>query len=99
MKVALYLVETGNRLLGAFRVVVLLAGRRRNAASDERVLPRNRSLQPWQELARKKRDELEIQMARLKAIRRAVDRVLTCECADLSGCGRIAASVIEATAK
>lgn len=54
--------------------------------------------QRWQELARKKRDELDIQMAQLKAMRRVVDCVLTCECADLSDCGRMAASVIEAAA-
>jgi MerR family redox-sensitive transcriptional activator SoxR len=49
----------------------------------------------WQELARNKRVELDEQMDRLRAMRQVVDRVLQCHCADLSECGRIAASVVE----
>ena len=49
----------------------------------------------WQELARKKQVELDEQMDRIRAMRQVVDRVLQCRCADLSECGRIAASVME----
>jgi len=49
----------------------------------------------WQELARKKQQELDDQIARLKAMRRLVDRVLQCDCFELAECGRIAASVME----
>lgn len=49
----------------------------------------------WQELARRKKQELDDQIARLKAMRRVVDRVLQCQCVDLPECGRIAASVME----
>jgi MerR family transcriptional regulator, redox-sensitive transcriptional activator SoxR len=49
----------------------------------------------WQELARRKQQELDEQIARLKAMRRLVDRVMTCQCLDLTECGRIAASVME----
>jgi MerR family redox-sensitive transcriptional activator SoxR len=50
----------------------------------------------WQELARKKKLELDVQIAQLRAMHRVVDRVLDCECAELSDCGRMAASVIKA---
>lgn len=50
----------------------------------------------WQELARRKQRELDEQIARLKAMRRLVDRVLQCQCVELPECGRIAASVMEA---
>jgi MerR family redox-sensitive transcriptional activator SoxR len=50
----------------------------------------------WQELALRKQQELDEQIARLKAMRRVVDRVLQCRCVDLPECGRIAASVMEA---
>jgi MerR family redox-sensitive transcriptional activator SoxR len=49
----------------------------------------------WQELARKKRQELDGQIARLKAMRRVVDRVMQCQCLELTECGRIAASIME----
>ena len=49
----------------------------------------------WQELARRKQQELDKQIARLKAMRRLVDRVLQCQCVELPECGRIAASVME----
>jgi MerR family redox-sensitive transcriptional activator SoxR len=53
----------------------------------------------WQELAQKKIQDLDQQMARLKAMRNLVDRVSQCQCADLSQCGRIAASVMEPAAE
>ena len=49
----------------------------------------------WQELARRKRQELDEQIAQLKGMRRVVDRVMQCQCVDLEECGRIAASVME----
>jgi MerR family redox-sensitive transcriptional activator SoxR len=49
----------------------------------------------WQELARRKRQEIDEQIARLKAMRRVVDRVLQCQCVELRECGRIAESVME----
>jgi MerR family redox-sensitive transcriptional activator SoxR len=52
----------------------------------------------WQELARGKQQEIDEQMARLKAMRRLVDRVLQCQCVELPECGRIAASVMESAA-
>jgi MerR family redox-sensitive transcriptional activator SoxR len=53
----------------------------------------------WQELARKKRIELNEQIARLRAMRKVVDRVLKCQCMELSQCGRIAASAAETAAE
>ncbi|MGI8744790.1 MAG: MerR family transcriptional regulator [Bryobacteraceae bacterium] len=50
----------------------------------------------WQELAHAKQIDLDTQIAQLKAMRRVVDRVLNCQCAELADCGRMAASVIEA---
>ncbi len=50
----------------------------------------------WQELARRKQQEIDEQISRLKAMRRLVNRVLECKCAELSECGRIAASVMGA---
>jgi MerR family transcriptional regulator, redox-sensitive transcriptional activator SoxR len=49
----------------------------------------------WQEMAHKKQEELDAQIARLKAMRQLVDRVRQCQCADLSDCGCIAGSVME----
>lgn len=49
----------------------------------------------WQELARRKQQEIELQIARLKATQRVVDRVLECRCVELRDCGRIAASIME----
>lgn len=67
----------------------LMNGFRPGTAASER----------WQDLTRKKKNELNTQINQLKAMRRVVDRVLACKCADLSDCGRMAASVIEAAAK
>jgi DNA-binding transcriptional MerR regulator len=53
----------------------------------------------WQELGRKKQRELDEQIARLKAMRRLVDRVLQCRCGELPECGRIAASVVESASQ
>ena len=50
----------------------------------------------WQQLAQKKQQEIDSRIAQLKAMRRVVDRVLRCECAELAECGRMAASLIEA---
>jgi DNA-binding transcriptional MerR regulator len=60
---------------------------------DAQVRPPRR----WQELARRKKAEIEEQMMRLRAMRRLVDRVLQCDCAELGACGRIAATVMEST--
>ena len=55
--------------------------------------------QRWTNLARRKRHEIDEQMARLKAMRRLVDRVLQCKCADIRECGPIATSVLEKAPK
>ena len=49
----------------------------------------------WQELALRKQQELDAQIARLKAMQRLVARVLQCQCVALEECGRIAAAVME----
>jgi DNA-binding transcriptional MerR regulator len=49
----------------------------------------------WEELAHRKQQELDDQIARLKTMRRLVDRVLHCQCIELTECGRIAAAVME----
>ena len=49
----------------------------------------------WQELALRKQQELDEQIARLEARCRVVDRVMKCRCLELPECGRIAASVME----
>jgi len=49
----------------------------------------------WQELARRKLQELDEKIAQLNAMRRLVDRVLQCQCVELAECGRIPASVME----
>jgi MerR family redox-sensitive transcriptional activator SoxR len=46
----------------------------------------------WQELAGRKQLELDEQIARLEVMRRRVDRVLQCECIELSECARMAAA-------
>jgi len=48
----------------------------------------------WQLLATKKRKELNLQIAQLKAMCRIVDRLSDCRCVELSNCGQLAASVI-----
>lgn len=53
----------------------------------------------WQELAQKKILDLDRPMARLKAMRRLVNGVSQCQCAELSQCGRIAASIMESAAE
>jgi MerR family redox-sensitive transcriptional activator SoxR len=58
---------------------------------DPDVAPRRR----WRELARAKQQELDGQIARLRAMRRLVDRLLRCRCVSLPECGRIAASVMQ----
>lgn len=49
----------------------------------------------WQTLAQKQRAQVDEQMDRLRAMRQVVDRVLLCQCTDLSECGRIAAAVMD----
>ncbi len=49
----------------------------------------------WQELAHRKRQEVDLQIARLKAMRRLLDRVYECQCVEVAECGRIAAAVME----
>lgn len=53
----------------------------------------------WRELARAKQQELEERRTQLEAMQRLVDRVMHCQCPDLLGCGSIAASVLEPSAK
>jgi DNA-binding transcriptional MerR regulator len=53
----------------------------------------------WRTLAGQKRAELDAQMARLRAMRRLVDRVVECRCVEMSDCGRIAYSLMESTAR
>ena len=49
----------------------------------------------WQELAEAKRQEVDLQIARLKAMRRLLDRVYECKCVEVAECGRIAGAVME----
>ncbi len=49
----------------------------------------------WRELATRKREELDGQIARLKEMQRMVDRVARCQCLDLSECGQRAARALE----
>jgi MerR family redox-sensitive transcriptional activator SoxR len=50
----------------------------------------------WQQLTQQKQREIDSRIAQLKAMRRVVDRVSHCQCAELTDCGRMAASVIMA---
>lgn len=54
--------------------------------------------QRWQELACQKKRELDTQLKQLQAMQRVVDNVLHCDCADLTECGQIAATVIQKAA-
>ena len=49
----------------------------------------------WQQLAKRKEQELDEQIAQLKAMRRVLDEVMQCQCLDLAECGRLATSVLE----
>jgi MerR family redox-sensitive transcriptional activator SoxR len=49
----------------------------------------------WRELAQRKRQEVDLQIERLKAMRRLLDRVYECQCVAPPECGRIAAAVME----
>lgn len=53
----------------------------------------------WQKLTEGKQAELDAQIKRLQAMRRLVAEVRKCECAELTDCGRRAASVMKAAAK
>jgi MerR family redox-sensitive transcriptional activator SoxR len=48
----------------------------------------------WRELARQKLREVDQQEARLKAMKRVVQHVRRCKCADLSECAQLAMTVI-----
>ena len=61
--------------------------------------PKTPASRRWQLLGRKKKAELNMQIAQLKAMRSIVDRVSNCKCAELSTCGLLAASVIRASAR
>lgn len=61
--------------------------------------PKTPAFRRWQLLATKKKVELNKQIARLRAMRRIVDRVSDCRCVDLSHCGVLATSVISAYSK
>jgi len=50
----------------------------------------------WQALAQMKKQEIDSQIMQLKIMRRVVERVTHCQCAELADCGRMAASVIAA---
>ena len=56
----------------------LLHGFRDGTAASER----------WRELARKKQQDLDEQIARLQTMREYVDRVLQCQCVELTDCGK-----------
>ena len=43
----------------------------------------------WQRLARKKFDELDLQIARLKSMRELLKKSMRCHCINLENCGRI----------
>jgi len=53
----------------------------------------------WQLLGSKKKIELNLQIAQLKAMRRIVNRLSDCKCVELSNCGQLAASVIRSSAR
>ena len=43
----------------------------------------------WRRLARKKFDELDLQIARLKSMRELLKKTMRCHCINLENCGRI----------
>lgn len=53
----------------------------------------------WQELGYKKQRELDEQAARIRAMRKVLDRVLQCRCVNLEECGRMASHAMEAGAR
>ncbi len=61
--------------------------------------PKTPAWRRWQLLASKKKTELNLQIAQLKAMRRIVDRLSDCKCVELSNCGLLAASVIGTSAR
>jgi MerR family transcriptional regulator, redox-sensitive transcriptional activator SoxR len=50
--------------------------------------------QRWQQLARKKQAELDLEMSRISEMKRMLDRVTGCKCPNLAECGRRAAGVV-----
>lgn len=53
--------------------------------------------QRWQQLARKKQAELDVEMSRISEMKRMLGRVAGCQCPDLAECGRRAAGVVFST--
>ncbi len=51
----------------------------------------------WKQMAVRKQHEIDEKISRLKTMRKLVDSVAGCQCADLTQCGRIAASVMGTT--
>jgi MerR family transcriptional regulator, redox-sensitive transcriptional activator SoxR len=43
----------------------------------------------WRRLARKKSDELDLQIARLKSVQELLKKTMRCHCINLENCGRI----------
>lgn len=50
--------------------------------------------QRWQQLARKKQAELDVEISRISEMKRMLGRVAGCQCPDLAECGRRAAGVV-----
>ena len=50
--------------------------------------------QRWQQLARKKETELDVEMSRISEMKHMLGRVSGCPCPDLAECGRRAAEVV-----
>lgn len=95
---------SGQRRYGANAVNILAALRLAQACGfrlhEMRCLlngfgPEVQASRRWQELARRKRQELDEQMTRLQTMQRLVDRVLQCQCIELAECGRMATSVTD----
>ncbi|MBI2689053.1 MAG: MerR family transcriptional regulator [Acidobacteria bacterium] len=57
--------------------------------------PRVPASERWRQLANRKRDDLEAQIAKLRAMQHVVERVLQCQCCELAECGRMAERAME----
>jgi MerR family redox-sensitive transcriptional activator SoxR len=53
----------------------------------------------WAELAKKKKQEIDEQMERLRTVKQFVGRLGKCKCLDLLECGKLAACVLGLSAK
>lgn len=49
----------------------------------------------WQEMTTKKRDELDAQIRRLRAMKKLITVVQRCDCEELADCGRLVATVMQ----